>query len=58
MNLKDLEKLAEEYSTDLGDQHVYMAGFIEACDIIRKKLNSCYMEEFIGEMEEMAKLSY
>lgn len=47
MNKKEVIKMAEKYSGRTISQVDYMAGFQDACNIVRQKLETCYNEDFL-----------
>lgn len=58
MKKKDVFEMAEGYSRIALAQMSYMAGFQAACNIIRQKIDTCHMEEFVSEMEELSEVAY
>lgn len=58
MNKKELFEMAQKHSKSAMFQESYIAGFQDACNIIRQKLETCYNEDFCDAMEELAQVSY
>lgn len=54
----DVKELAKKYSKDIVKQETFIAGFQEACNIVREKFDTCYNEEFCDEMEALSDISY
>lgn len=58
MEREEVVNKAKNYSNDIGDQMSYVAGFQEACNIIREKINTCNNEDFCDAMEDLSLVSY
>ena len=58
MEKEEVIKMAEQYSSMTISQVNYMAGFQACCNIVRKKIETCYNEDFCNEMEKLAEVAY
>ncbi len=58
MNEEEVISKAKSYSKNEELERAYIAGFQEACNIVREKLETCYNGEFCYEMEELAQVAY
>lgn len=58
MKKEEIIEMAEKYSSKRHIQDGYLAGFQAACNIIRQKYQTCYNEDFLDEMEEIAQVAY
>lgn len=58
MTKQEIIKMAQKYSKSESDQKAYTAGVQAVSSLIFQKINTCYHDDFISEMEALSEACF
>ena len=58
MTKVEIIKMAQNYAKNESDQKAYIAGVQAVSSLIFQKINTCYHDDFISEMESLSEVCF
>lgn len=58
MTKEQIIEMARKYSKNKSEQRAYMAGIQAVSSLIFQKINTCYHDDFLSEMESLSEVCF